>query len=166
MPVAGWTATSAEVLLAVGLVIGWRLHWVALAAGLLLTTFAVTMAVALGLKPPLDYSVPSAAAAAYLLAAVVAIDGPEVAGRRGLIVVRPSVEIGVGVHQYPPGEWSRIGVHFTHRTTLRNGWGCLPIVNRQPNRGPCRVRPLDAVSCAGGDIDERPRQEFTGSFAF
>jgi len=70
VPVAGWAATSAEVLIAFGLVIGWRLPWVALAAGLLLTTFAVTMAVALGLKPPLDYSVPSAAAAAYLLAAV------------------------------------------------------------------------------------------------
>lgn len=70
VPVAGWAATSAEVLLAIGLVVGWRLHWVALAAGLLLTTFAVTMTVALGLKPPLDYSVPSAATAAYLLAAV------------------------------------------------------------------------------------------------
>lgn len=70
VPVVGWAATSAEVLLAFGLVVGWRLRWVALAAGLLLTTFAATMAAALGPKSPLDYSVPSAAAAAFLLAAV------------------------------------------------------------------------------------------------
>lgn len=70
VPAVGWVATGAEVLLAVGLLIGWRLRWVAAAAGLLLITFAVTMVVALGPKPPLDYSVPSAAAAAFLLAAV------------------------------------------------------------------------------------------------
>ena len=42
----------------------------AFAAGILLTAFAVTMAVALGPKSPLDYSVPSAAGAAFLLAAL------------------------------------------------------------------------------------------------
>ena len=66
----GWTATAVETLVAVGLVVGWRLRWVALVAGLLLTTFAVAMIVSLGPKPPLDYSVPSAAGAAWLLAAV------------------------------------------------------------------------------------------------
>lgn len=66
----GWAATSAEVLLAAGLLVGWRLRWVALAAGLLLATFAVAMTVSLGPKPPLDYSVPSAAGAALLLAAI------------------------------------------------------------------------------------------------
>ncbi|QEL19380.1 DoxX family protein [Limnoglobus roseus] len=70
VPVVGWTATVAEVLLAVGLLIGWRLQWVAFAAGVLLTAFVLAMGVALGPKPPLDYSVPSAAAAAFLLAAV------------------------------------------------------------------------------------------------
>jgi uncharacterized membrane protein YphA (DoxX/SURF4 family) len=68
--VAGWAATACEVILAIGLLIGWRLRQVAAAAGLLLTTFAVSMAAALGPKSPLDYSVPSAAAAAFLLAAV------------------------------------------------------------------------------------------------
>jgi putative oxidoreductase len=67
---AGWAATVAEVLIAVGLVVGWRLRWFALAAGLLLIAFAATMSVALGPKPPLDYSVPSAAGAALLLAVV------------------------------------------------------------------------------------------------
>jgi uncharacterized membrane protein YphA (DoxX/SURF4 family) len=66
----GWVATTCEVSVAIGLLIGWRLSWVAVGAGLLLTTFAVTMAAALGPKSPLDYSVPSAAAAAFLLAAV------------------------------------------------------------------------------------------------
>ncbi len=66
----GWIATIAEVAIAVGLIVGWQLRWFALAAGLLLTTFAITMGVSLGIKPPLDYSVFSAASAAYLLFAV------------------------------------------------------------------------------------------------
>jgi hypothetical protein len=70
VPAVGWMATTCEVILALGLLIGWRLSRVAVATGLLLTTFSVVMAVALGPKSPLDYSVPSAAAAAFLLAAV------------------------------------------------------------------------------------------------
>jgi uncharacterized membrane protein YphA (DoxX/SURF4 family) len=48
VPVVGWAATACEVMLAIGLLIGWRLHWVAFVAGILLTVFAVMMAVALG----------------------------------------------------------------------------------------------------------------------
>ncbi|HEY4267278.1 MAG TPA: hypothetical protein VGM94_03705 [Galbitalea sp.] len=70
VPAVGWVATACEVLLAVGLLIGWRLSQVAVAAGLLLTLFAASMAVAFGPKSPLDYSVPSAAAAAFLLAVI------------------------------------------------------------------------------------------------
>jgi hypothetical protein len=66
----GWAATIAEVAIAIGLLVGWRLRWFALAAGVVLTIFAIAMAVALGPKPPLDYSVLSAASAAYLLAAI------------------------------------------------------------------------------------------------
>lgn len=66
----GWAATIAEVAIAIGLIVGWQLRWFALAAGLLLTTFALAMFAALGPKPPLDYSVLSAAGAAFLLAAV------------------------------------------------------------------------------------------------
>ena len=72
----GWAATVAEVVVALGLLVGWKLEWFALAAGLLLTTFATAMAFALGPKPPLDYSVISAAGAAYLLAAVAAAKLP------------------------------------------------------------------------------------------
>lgn len=66
----GWAATVAEVAIAVGLLVGWQLRWFALAAGILLTIFATAMFAALGPKPPLDYSVLSAASAAFLLAAI------------------------------------------------------------------------------------------------
>ena len=67
IPALGWLATAAEVVVAAGLLIGWRLRWFALAAAVLLTLFATAMTAALGPKPPLDYSVWSAAAGAFLL---------------------------------------------------------------------------------------------------
>jgi uncharacterized membrane protein YphA (DoxX/SURF4 family) len=70
VPVAGWTATVLEVVLAVGLLAGFRLRLFAFASGLLLTMFAVTMTVALGPEPPLSYSVWTAAAGAFLLASL------------------------------------------------------------------------------------------------
>lgn len=66
----GWIATICEIMIAAGLLIGWQLRWFALAAGILLTLFTTTMLLAFGPKPPLDYSVASAASAAYLLFAV------------------------------------------------------------------------------------------------
>ena len=68
-PILAWTATVAEVVLAIGLLIGWQLRWFALAAGLLLLSFAITMTLALGVKAPLDFSVFAAAGGAFLLAA-------------------------------------------------------------------------------------------------
>ena len=70
MPAAGWAATVLEVALAVGLLAGVGVRAFALASGLLLTAFAVTMTVALGPEPPLSYSVWSAAAGAFLLASL------------------------------------------------------------------------------------------------
>ncbi len=70
IPVLGWIATIAEISIAVGLIVGWQLRWFALAAGLLLSTFACAMFAALGPKSPLDYSVFSAAGAAFLLFAI------------------------------------------------------------------------------------------------
>ena len=67
--ILAWTATVAEVVLAIGLLIGWQLRWFALGAGLLLLSFAITMTLALGVKAPLDFSVFAAAAGAFLLAA-------------------------------------------------------------------------------------------------
>jgi uncharacterized membrane protein YphA (DoxX/SURF4 family) len=68
IPFLAWTSTGAEVVVAIGLLIGWQLRWFALAAGLLLLAFAITMTLALGLKAPLDFSVFAAAAGAFLLA--------------------------------------------------------------------------------------------------
>jgi putative oxidoreductase len=68
-PILAWASTGAEVVLGIGLLIGWQLRWFALAAGLLLLSFAITMTLALGVKAPLDFSVFAAAGGAFLLAA-------------------------------------------------------------------------------------------------
>lgn len=68
-------ATVAETVVAGGLLVGWRLHWWAFAAAALLLSFALAMTGALGVKAPTDYSVWTAAAAAFLLA-VVALGEP------------------------------------------------------------------------------------------
>ena len=52
------------------LLVGWRLHWWAFAAAALLLSFALAMTGALGVKAPTDYSVWTAAAAAFLLGVV------------------------------------------------------------------------------------------------
>jgi uncharacterized membrane protein YphA (DoxX/SURF4 family) len=66
----GWAATIAEIVLAVGLLVGWQLRWSALFSAALLFVFGVTMVMALGVKAPLSYSVFSAASAAFLLFAI------------------------------------------------------------------------------------------------
>ncbi len=70
IPALAWVATAAEMLFALGLIVGWRLRWFSLASGLLLFSFALTMTIADGFKPPLDYSVFAASAGAFLLAAI------------------------------------------------------------------------------------------------
>jgi uncharacterized membrane protein YphA (DoxX/SURF4 family) len=67
IPWVGWAATLAESLLAVGLLVGWQLRWIALASATLLLLFAITMLIALGPKAPLDYSVFTSTSAAFLL---------------------------------------------------------------------------------------------------
>jgi uncharacterized membrane protein YphA (DoxX/SURF4 family) len=62
-----WIATGSEISLAIALLVGWQLRWMSLASAVLLLLFGLTMTLALGLKPALDYSVFTAAAAAFLL---------------------------------------------------------------------------------------------------
>jgi uncharacterized membrane protein YphA (DoxX/SURF4 family) len=64
-----WAATFAETVFGVGLIVGWQLRWFAIGSGVLLLSFALTMALALGIKAPLNYSVFAASAGAFLLAA-------------------------------------------------------------------------------------------------
>lgn len=63
-----WAATVGETLFGILLLVGFQVRITAGLSGLLLLSFALGMATALGIKPPLDYSVFSAAAAAFLLA--------------------------------------------------------------------------------------------------
>lgn len=68
IPALAWAATVAELVLGVLLLIGAWPRWTALASALLLLLFGAAMAVSMGVKEPLDYSVFSASAAAALLA--------------------------------------------------------------------------------------------------
>src|SRR6202012_337528 len=61
---AAWVATIAEAGLAIALLTGLAPRIVALASAVLLASFALAMAIALGVKAPLDYSVFTATAAA------------------------------------------------------------------------------------------------------
>jgi uncharacterized membrane protein YphA (DoxX/SURF4 family) len=62
-----WAATVAEAGFGVMLISGWRVRLAATMSGALLTTFALSMVFAIGLKAPLNYSVFSAAAGAFVL---------------------------------------------------------------------------------------------------
>ena len=63
-----WAATVAETLLGILLIAGFKMRITSALSGLLLLLFAMGMVTGLGIKKPLDYSVFSAAAAAFLLA--------------------------------------------------------------------------------------------------
>jgi uncharacterized membrane protein YphA (DoxX/SURF4 family) len=69
LPALAWAATFAEILLGLALVWGLFTRVAALLSGVMLLLFALTMTFALGLKAPLDFSVFSASAGAFLLAA-------------------------------------------------------------------------------------------------
>jgi putative oxidoreductase len=68
IPFLAWAATVAEITCGVALIAGFQLRWAALGSAILLFCFATAMAISLGVKPPLDYSVFSASAGALLLA--------------------------------------------------------------------------------------------------
>ena len=68
IPALALIATAAETLLGLLLVLGWKTRASAFLSGVLLTLFALTMTIALGVKSPLNLSVFSAAAGAFLLA--------------------------------------------------------------------------------------------------
>lgn len=69
IPFLGWTATIAETLFAFLLIIGFRLRETAFLSGIMLIFFAVGMSLGFSVKEPLDYSVYTASAACFLLAA-------------------------------------------------------------------------------------------------
>src|SRR5215471_4007120 len=63
-----WASTVAETLLGILLIAGFKIQIVSVLTGLLLLSFAMGMATGVGIKSPFDYSVFSAAGAAFLLA--------------------------------------------------------------------------------------------------
>jgi len=63
-----WASTVAETLLGISLIVGFKTQIVCVLSGLLLLSFAMGMATGIGIKSPFDYSVFSAAGAAFLLA--------------------------------------------------------------------------------------------------
>jgi uncharacterized membrane protein YphA (DoxX/SURF4 family) len=63
-----WAATIAETLFGILLIVGLKTRMASVLSGVLLLSFAMGMATGLGIKTPFDYSVFSAAAAAFLLA--------------------------------------------------------------------------------------------------
>lgn len=68
VPLVAWGVTIAEVVLAALLITGLFPRWTAVASGALLLVFAFAMAMVLGIKFPLNYSVFTASACALLLA--------------------------------------------------------------------------------------------------
>jgi uncharacterized membrane protein YphA (DoxX/SURF4 family) len=68
IPFLAWSATAAELVLGILLIVGVWPRWVALGSAVLLALFGIAMAISFGIKEPLDYSVFSASAAAVLLA--------------------------------------------------------------------------------------------------
>jgi uncharacterized membrane protein YphA (DoxX/SURF4 family) len=67
VPVLGWIATSLEIIFAICLLTGYQLRWTSLGSGLLLLLFASAMMSTTGWQSPLNYSVFSAAACAFLM---------------------------------------------------------------------------------------------------
>src|SRR5690606_17514708 len=67
IPIIGTMATIAEIVLAIGLIIGFKTEWFAKLSGFLLLIFALSMTFSIGIKAPFDYSVFIAAAAAFAL---------------------------------------------------------------------------------------------------
>ncbi len=67
IPMLAWASTVAELVLGVLLILGLFTRWAALLSGILLLIFAGGMSIGTGLKSALNYSVFSAAAAAFAL---------------------------------------------------------------------------------------------------
>ena len=67
IPFLAWAATLAELSFGIALILGIWTRWVARGSAVLLFLFGTAMAISFGIKSPLDYSVFSASAGAFLL---------------------------------------------------------------------------------------------------
>ena len=71
LPVLAYTATALEIILGILLLTTFKTNWVAKISSALLLLFALSMAFSKNIKLPLDYSVFTAAAAAFSLSILV-----------------------------------------------------------------------------------------------
>lgn len=67
IPAVGGIATGAEIIFPIFLLIGYKTELFARLSGFLLLAFGLAMAISVGIKGPLDYSVFSASAGAFAL---------------------------------------------------------------------------------------------------
>jgi len=67
IPAIAILATVLEIVFAIGLIIGFKTELMAKLSGILLLVFGLSMTLAFGIKPALDYSVFGVAAAAFAL---------------------------------------------------------------------------------------------------
>lgn len=67
--IAAIIATACEIIFGLALLIGWKTRLFGILSGILLIIFGISMAFTLGIKAPFDYSVFTAAAAAFALTA-------------------------------------------------------------------------------------------------
>ncbi len=70
IPTIGILATAAEIILAILLILGYKIEIVAKVSGFLLLIFALSMTFSTGIKGAFDYSVFTAAAGAFALSAI------------------------------------------------------------------------------------------------
>lgn len=70
IPIVGVVATATEIIFAVCLIVGFKTEFFAKLSGFLLLIFALSMAFSMGIKGAFDYSVFTAAAAAFALSSM------------------------------------------------------------------------------------------------
>jgi putative oxidoreductase len=92
IPVLAWIATGLEIVFGVGLLIGYKLEYLAYGAAALFGMFALAMTWSLGVKSPLDFSVFADAGGALLLGALASVVKSEGRSERGSYVVADAGE--------------------------------------------------------------------------
>ena len=83
IPALAWIATVLETVFGVGLLIGYKLEYVAYGSAVLFALFALAMTWSGGIKDPLNYSVFADAGGALLLGALVSVTKSEGRSERG-----------------------------------------------------------------------------------
>jgi putative oxidoreductase len=87
IPALAWISTALEIAFGAGLLVGYKLKYVAYGAAVLFALFALAMTWSVGVKQPLDYSVFADAGGALLLGALASVVNGDGRSERGSYVV-------------------------------------------------------------------------------